>query len=114
MDFALPEDLKAYLAELDAFIARDIKPLEDSDDNIRFFDHRREYARTDFDRGGLPRQEWEGLLHEAQRRADKAGHWRFSAPKTYGGKDGPNLLMAVIPDPPAQKGLGLHNDLQNE
>ena len=42
MDFALPEDLKAYLAEIDAFIEREIKPLEAQDDNIRFFDHRRE------------------------------------------------------------------------
>ncbi len=44
MDFALPADLVAYLAELDQFIAREIKPIEDADDNIRFFDHRREWA----------------------------------------------------------------------
>ena len=42
MDFALPQDLLAYLDELDDFIAREIKPLEQQDDNIRFFDHRRE------------------------------------------------------------------------
>jgi acyl-CoA dehydrogenase len=47
-------------------------------------------------------------------RADKAGHWRFSAPKKYGGKDGSNLWMAVIRDRFAAMGLGLHNDLQNE
>ena len=81
MDFALPEDLKAYLAELDAFIDAEIKPLENADDNIRFFDHRREWARTDFENGGLPRHEWEALLREAAIRADNAGHWRFSAPK---------------------------------
>ena len=57
MDFAIPADLQAYLAELDAFIAAEIKPLEQQDDNIRFFDHRREYARTDFEAGGLPRHE---------------------------------------------------------
>ena len=114
MDFALPEDLKAYLAELDAFIAAEIKPLEEQDDNIRFFDHRREWARTDFENGGLPRHEWEQLLVEASKRADAAGHWRFSAPKKYGGKDGANLWMAVIRDRFAAKGLGLHNDLQNE
>ena len=114
MDFALPKDLLAYLDELDDFIAREIKPLEHQDDNIRFFDHRREWARTDFDNGGLPRHEWEALLREASIRADKAGHWRFSAPKKYGGKDGPNLWMAVIRDRFAAKGLGLHNDLQNE
>ncbi|MGP8120753.1 MAG: acyl-CoA dehydrogenase, partial [Xanthobacteraceae bacterium] len=62
MDFALPPDLVAYLAELDAFIAREIAPLERENDNIRFFDHRREWARTDFERGGLPRPDWEALL----------------------------------------------------
>ena len=62
MDFDLPDDLVAYLAELDDFIEREIKPLEQQDDNIRFFDHRREDARTDWDRGGLPNEEWEALL----------------------------------------------------
>ncbi|TRD11090.1 acyl-CoA dehydrogenase family protein [Erythrobacter insulae] len=114
MDFAIPADLAAYLDELDAFIEAEIKPLEQQDDNIRFFDHRREYARTDFEAGGLPREEWEALLREATVRADKAGHWRFSAPKQYGGKDGSNLWMAVIREHFARKGLGLHNDLQNE
>ena len=114
MDFALPQDLVDYLAELEAFIAAEIKPLEEADDNIRFFDHRREWARTDFENGGLPRHEWEMLLREASIRADKAGHWRFSAPKKYGGKDGSNLAMAVIRDRFAAMGLGLHNDLQNE
>src|SRR3546814_19379297 len=63
---------------------------------------------------GLPREEWEQLLKQAKRRADKAGHWRFSAPKKYGGKDGSNLWMAVIREHFAAQGLGLHNDLQNE
>ena len=114
MDFSLPQDLLAYLAELDGFIAAEIKPLEEADDNIRFFDHRREYARTDFENQGLPRHEWEALLREATARADAAGHWRLSAPRQYGGKDGSNLWMAVIRDRFAAKGLGLHNDLQNE
>ncbi|MDM7928640.1 acyl-CoA dehydrogenase family protein [Blastomonas fulva] len=114
MDFALPAELTAYLAELDTFIEAEIRPLEQADDNIRFFDHRREWARTDFDAGGLPAHDWEELLRETQRRADAAGHWRFSAPKKYGGKDGSNLWMAVIREHFAAKGLGLHNDLQNE
>jgi len=114
MDFNLPQALVEYLAELDAFIAAEIKPLEAQDDNIRFFDHRREWARTDFERGGLPRHEWEALLAEARRRADRAGHFRFALPRDYGGKDGSNLWMAVIREHLAAKGLGLHNDLQNE
>jgi acyl-CoA dehydrogenase len=114
MDFDLPPELLAYLAELDAFILREIKPLEQQDDNIRFFDHRREWARTDFEHGGLPRPEWEALLAEVKRRADKAGHLRFAMPKLYGGRDGSNLWMAVIREHLAIQGLGLHNDLQNE
>ena len=73
MDFEIPDELQAYLAELDAFIEAEIKPLEQQDDNIRFFDHRREDARTDWDRGGLPNEQWEALLAEARRRADAAG-----------------------------------------
>jgi acyl-CoA dehydrogenase len=114
VDFSLPKELVAYLAELDAFIEAEIKPLEAQDDNKRFFDHRREWARTDWDNGGLPRKEWEALLGEAKRRADRAGHLRFALPKEYGGKDGSNLWMAVIREHFASKGLGLHNDLQNE
>ena len=114
MDFAVPQDLEDYYAELVDFIEAEITPLQERDDNMRFFDHRREWARTNFEEGGLPRHEWEQLLVEAKRLADKAGHWRFSAPKKYGGKDGSNLWMAVIRDRFAQRGLGLHNDLQNE
>ena len=114
MNFDLPKDITDYLQELDAFVAREIKPLENQDDNIRFFDHRREWARTDFENGGLPRKEWEALLREAKTRADRAGHLRFALPKAYGGKDGSNLAMATIREHFAAQGLGLHNDLQNE
>jgi alkylation response protein AidB-like acyl-CoA dehydrogenase len=114
MDFEIPADLQEYLDELDEFIEREIKPLEQADDNIRFFDHRREHSRTDWDRGGLPTPEWEALLAEARRRADAAGHYRYPFPKEYGGRDGTNLGMAVIREHLARKGLGLHCDLQNE
>jgi acyl-CoA dehydrogenase len=114
MDFSLPADLVAYLAELDAFIEAEIKPLQAANDHERFFDHRREWARTDFDAGGLPRKEWEDLLREAKRRADRAGHFRFALPREYGGRDGSHLWMTVIREHLAAKGLGLHNDLQNE
>jgi acyl-CoA dehydrogenase len=114
MDFDVPQDLKDYLDELDRFIEGEIKPLEQADDNIRYFDHRREYERTDWDAGGLPKKEWEELLGEARRRADAAGHLRFAWPVEMGGKGGSNLAMAVIREHLAAKGLGLHNDLQNE
>jgi acyl-CoA dehydrogenase len=114
MDFDIPADLAAYLTELDAFIEAEIRPLEQQDDNIRFFDHRREDARTDWERGGLPNRDWEALLREARGRADAAGHYRYAFPAKYGGRDGTNLGMAVIREHLASKGLGLHCDLQNE
>ena len=114
MDFNIPQDIADYLDVLDQFIEDEIKPLEQEDDNIRFFDHRRERARTDFENGGLPRPEWEQLLRKAKRRADEAGHFRFALPSEYGGQDGSNLAMAIIREHLARKGLGLHNDLQNE
>ena len=114
MDFSIPKDLVDYLAKIDAFVQAEIKPLQAQDDNERFFDHRREWARTDFDKGGLPRPEWEALLEKAKALADKAGFFRFSLPKEFGGQGGGNLWMAVIREHLATQGLGLHNDLQNE
>jgi acyl-CoA dehydrogenase len=114
MNFDLPGELTDYLRELDDFIERVIKPLENRDDNIRFFDYRREDARTDWERGGLPNEEWEALLAEAKRLADAAGHYRYAIPRAYGGRDGTNLGMAIIREHLAHRGLGLHNDLQTE
>jgi acyl-CoA dehydrogenase len=114
MDFALPAELEAYLAELDRFIESTIAPLQARDDNERFFDHRREHARTDWDNQGLPRQEWEDLLGEARKLADEAGHYRYGWPVDMGGKGGSQLDLAVIREHLAAKGLGLFNDLQNE
>jgi alkylation response protein AidB-like acyl-CoA dehydrogenase len=114
MNFDIPQEMQAYLDQLDQFIEDEIKPLEQENDNIRFFDHRREDARTDWERNGLPNEEWEALLVEAKRRADAAGHYRYPLPKEYGGQEGTNLGMAIIREHFATKGLGLHNDLQNE
>ena len=80
MDFNVSPELTAYLGVLDKFIEDVIAPLQAKDDNERFFDHRREHARTDWDNGGLPRHEWEELLAEARRLADEAGHLRYAWP----------------------------------
>ena len=112
MDFSLPEHLPGLLAEMDAFIEAEIKPLER--EHIQYFDHRREYARTDWDNGGVPRRDWEDLLTEMRRRADAAGWLRYGLPSRFGGRDGSNIDMAVIREHLAHKGLGLHNDLQDE
>ncbi|WPH04141.1 Hypothetical protein R9X50_00702700 [Acrodontium crateriforme] len=119
MNFDIPPLLVDYLARLDDFIAREITTLQNENDNNRFFDHRREHSRTDWENGGLPRPEWEELLAESRRRADKAGFYRFSLPRVYGGQNehdgrGSNLWMAVIREHLASKGLGLFNDLQTE
>ena len=105
MDFVVPQDIADYLVELDAFIEAKIKPLENADDNIRFFDHRREHARTDWDNNGLPRHEWEALLGEARKLADEAGHLRYAWPVEMGGKGGSNLAMAIIREHLAAKAV---------
>lgn len=112
MDFALPEHLPRLLAEMDTFIEAEIKPLER--ENMQYFDQRREHARTDWDNGGIPRREWEDLLGEMRKRADKAGWLRYGLPAQFGGRNGTNIDMAVIREHLAHKGLGLHNDLQDE
>lgn len=114
ISFSLPPDLLQYLSSLDTFISTKIQPLQDHNDNNRFFDHRREHARTDWDRGGLPRTEWEELLKSCRNIADEAGFYRFCLPEEYGGRNGGNLWMAAIRMHLARKGLGLANDLQNE
>jgi len=114
MNFDIPGDIAAFLEELDAFIDSTIKPLEQQDDNIRFFDHRREDARTDWDREGLPNEVWEDLLRQAKDLAIEAGIFHYPFPAEFGGRDGSNLGMAIIREHLAAKGLGLHNDLQNE
>ncbi|MGB3333031.1 MAG: acyl-CoA dehydrogenase family protein [Mycobacterium sp.] len=112
MDFTLPEHLPGVLAEMDDFIEREIAPLQA--EHMQYFDHRREFARTDVERGGIPRREWEDLLDEMRRRADAAGWLRYGLPASLGGRDGTNVDMAVIREHLAHKGLGLHNDLQDE
>ncbi|CAI7637522.1 unnamed protein product [Penicillium pancosmium] len=119
MDFDLPKELRTYLQSIDTFIDQNISPLQHKDDNNRFFDHRREHARTDWDKQGNPRPEWEQLLsempyattlasrfigclstreldmadtipEEARELADDAGFYRFALPREYGGQEHPN------------------------
>jgi len=112
MDFDIPKDIQDKLAELDAFIEAEIKPLEK--ENMQFFDHRREYARTDWEDDGRPSDAWRAVISEMEHRADKAGHLRYCLPKTVGGSGASILANTVIREHLAGKGLGLHNDLQDE
>ena len=95
MDFTIPSDIQALLDECDTFIDDVIKPIEAEDDNIRFFDHRREDSRTDWDRDGLPNAEWEALLGRMRREADAAGLLRYQLPARFGGRDGSNLPFST-------------------
>jgi alkylation response protein AidB-like acyl-CoA dehydrogenase len=108
----VPDDIRSLLADLDAFIEREIAPLQA--EHPQYFDHRREFARTDVENGGIPAREWEDLLGEAQRRADAAGLLRYALPSELGGAGGSNLGMAIIREHLAGKPLGLHSDLQTE
>ena len=114
MDVEIPGDIADFLNEIDQFIEDKLIPLEQRDDNLRFFDHRREDARTDWDRDGLPNAEWEQLLAEAKQLAVDAGIFSYPFPAEHGGRNGGNLGMAIIREHLASRGLGLHNDLQNE
>jgi acyl-CoA dehydrogenase len=114
MDFEIPSEIADFLKEVDQFIEDKIRPLESKDDNIRFFDHRREDARTDWEREGLPNEQWEALLAQAKKLAVEAGIYNYPFPAEFGGRDGGNLGMAIVREHMAAKGLGLHNDLQNE
>ena len=112
MNFDLPDHLPPLLERMDAFIEAEIVPLQAQ--HPQFFDERREFARTDIERGGLPSREWEDLLGRMRALADAAGWLRYGLPASLGGRDGSNLDMAVIREHLAARGLGLHNDLQDE
>jgi len=112
MAYGVPDEIQALLDDLDEFIEEEIEPLEE--EHIQYFDERREYARTDWENGGVPADDWEAVLEEMRDRADEAGFYRYPLPEKMGGMDGSNLGMAVIREHLAHKGPGLHNVLQTE
>lgn len=87
MNFELPAEVQAFLSRLDSFINKTILPLQHKDDNNRFFDHRRESSRTQWDNKGLPTEAWDDLLRQAKTLADQAGFYRFACPPEYGGSE---------------------------
>ena len=109
-DGDIPGGIAATLAALDDFIAAQIRPLEEQGANARFFDHRREWARTDYERDGVPSREWEELVTEMRRRADAAGWLRWGLPERMGGHGASNLEMAYIREHLGARGVGLHDD----
>ncbi|KRB76155.1 acyl-CoA dehydrogenase [Nocardioides sp. Root190] len=112
MDWSIPEDITSFIADLDTFIDTSIKPIEEA--NPEYFDHRREFSRTDVERGGIPTRRWREIMHEARVLADKAGFYRYPLPQALGGQDGSNVAMAVIREHLARRGPGLHAELSHE
>ena len=115
MDFEIPADIQDTLDQLDAFIDAEIRPLEQQDDNIRFFDHRRELGTYGLRQRRRPTRRLGGFAaRDASTCPSAAGWLRLALPSEFGGQDASNLKMAIIREHLAHKGLGLHNDLQNE
>jgi alkylation response protein AidB-like acyl-CoA dehydrogenase len=112
MDWSVPEDVATFLTDLDDFIDTRIKPIEEA--NPEYFDHRREFSRTDVERGGIPTRRWREIMHEARVLADQAGFYRYPLPKELGGQDGTNVAMALIREHLAHRGPGLHAELSHE
>ena len=105
MDFDIPADIQPTLDALDAFIEREITPLEAAG-------RQRSASSTTGASGpaptsrtaACPRTEWEELLREMRRRADAAGWLRLALPAEYGGRDATNLEMAIIREHLATQG----------
>lgn len=108
MDAARPisASLEDFLTRLDRFIEAEIQPLER--EHPQYFDHRREYSRTDWEHDGVPAPAWLEVLAEMRRRADVAGFLRYGLPAALGGQDGSNLDMAIIREHLLTRGPGLH------
>ncbi len=112
MDWSIPADVTELLGSIDAFIERELEPLQRANPDL--FDHRREFARTDTERGGIPTRRWRELLAQARRLAIDAGFYTYPFPAELGGQDGSNLAMAIIREHLAHHGPGLHAELSHE
>jgi acyl-CoA dehydrogenase len=112
VDFSIPADVTELLDSIDAFIDRELVPIQTA--NPEFFDHRREFSRTDIERGGVPSQRWHELLARARRLSIDAGFYQYPFPAELGGNDGSNLAMAIIREHLAHRGPGLHAELSHE
>jgi acyl-CoA dehydrogenase len=114
VDFEVPAEIQATLDELDAFIEAEIKPPRGPG---RQHPVLRPPPRVGPDRlrpAAPPEPEWEALLPRCAAGPTPPGGCAWPCPKEYGGRSASNLGMAIIREHLAHKGLGLHNDLQNE
>jgi acyl-CoA dehydrogenase len=112
LNWSIPSDVTELLAALDEFIERELEPLQQA--NPELFDHRREFTRTDVQRGGIPTVRWREMLAQARRLSIDAGFYKYPFPAELGGSDGSNLAMAIIREHLAWRGPGLHAELSHE
>jgi alkylation response protein AidB-like acyl-CoA dehydrogenase len=112
MDWSIPEDVRQLLVDIDAFIECELIPLQKESPEL--FDHRREFSRTDIERGGAPTARWHEVLREARRRSIAAGFYKYPFPSELGGQSASNLSMAIIREHLARRGPGLHAELSHE
>jgi acyl-CoA dehydrogenase len=112
VDWSIPADVTELLGSIDEFVERELEPLQRANPDL--FDHRREFTRTDTERGGIPTERWRALLAQARRRAIDAGFYKYPFPSALGGNDGSNLAMAIIREHLAHRGPGLHAELSHE
>jgi acyl-CoA dehydrogenase len=112
VDWSIPADVTELLGSIDEFIERELEPLQRAHPDL--FDHRREFTRTDTERGGIPTERWRALLAQARRLSIDAGFYKYPFPSPLGGDDGSNLAMAIIREHLAHRGPGLHAELSHE
>ena len=106
---ASDRDVSALLAQIDSLIERELVPLQE--EHPEYFDHRREFARTDLERDGIPKREWEELLLEMTRRADAAGPRWYATTHSQGLRNSPvpsgeQLALTALGRPNPGLGLG--------
>src|SRR5260370_35086827 len=113
-EFEMTDEVRTSERNLEKLVETEIRRLETEGDNARFFDHRREWARTDFENGGVPSAPWRDLLAEMHRRAAGARWPRRLRPGGVRGKDGSQLPLAAVLERIAIIGRGLYNPLAQE
>ena len=113
MDFTIPAEIQRKLEELDAFIEREIAPARARSTRSTSTTAASSPAptgRTAACRGARGRS----CSARCAGAPTRPGTCATGCPRSSAAQDGSNLAMAVIREHLARKGLGLHNDLQNE
>ncbi|GIR46326.1 MAG: hypothetical protein CM15mP55_3020 [Hyphomicrobiales bacterium] len=112
MDFEIPEDIKTYLAELDAFIAREIKPLEEQDDNIRFLTTGANMLAPIGTMMANPAMNGRNCWAKCAAVPTRPDICALPCRKNMADRTAPIWQWRLFVSTSPKRGLGLHNDLQ--